>query len=344
MHKRFDVNDSVNFGILGCAKINQVAIIEAAREIPAVQVLAIGSRNPNDAKQYAADNKIDRSYGSYDALLDDPDIDIVYIPLPNHLHEKWATRALNAGKHVLVEKPLAANAEEASRMVKIAQAHSLHLIEAFHYRYHPMMVAILDHLSSGKIGTIETFQINLKVPKSLLEPDDIRLSFDCAGGAVMDLGAYGINLLRTIFAESPTIDSASAKIVAENIDGSMDIKLRFSNDITGLLSCSIVHDSVESLVTIRGTKGVLEAKNPFLPQFGNSLKVTVDGTTTKQKFSTTTTYVYQLQAVADLLLQGKPVTTPGRDGIANMAVLDGIYTAAGLDIRGTTRHGPTVSN
>lgn len=297
-------------------------------------VSAVGSRSNTDATTYAGQHGINTAYGSYAALLADADIDIVYNPLPNHLHEKWTIAALEAGKHVLVEKPLAANTDQAKRMAQVADKYSLHLIEAFHYRYHPMAIEILKQLQSGVIGKLQKVEITLKVPKTLLEADDFRLSFACAGGATMDWGSYGIHLMHAIFNESPTIDSATAQVVAENIDGAMDVMLKFSIGVSGTLSCSIVSDSVESLVRVHGSNGTLEAKNPFLPQFGNSLEITGKGAVTKQRFPRTTTYVYQLQAVTDCLLRGEPCVTPGSDGVANMAVLDEIYVAAGLTVRG----------
>jgi len=328
------VNTGINLGILGCAKISQVAIIDAAKEVPDVAILAVGSRSQADADAYAQQHGISKAYGSYGHLLADPDIDVVYNPLPNHLHEKWTIAALEAGKHVLVEKPLAANADQALRMVKAANKHSLHLIEAFHYRYHPMSIEMLSQLHVGVIGTIRKVEVTLKVPKTMLEDNDIRLSSDCAGGAAMDLGSYGINLMRAIYNEDPTIDSANPEIVADNIDGAMQASLRFSKGVTGTLVCSIINDSVESLVKVYGGNGTLEAKNPFLPQFGHSLKIISDGKETKFRFPRTTTYVYQLQAVTNCLLKGMPCATPASDGIANMAILDGIYAAAGLKIRG----------
>ena len=326
---------AINLGILGCAKINQVAMIDAAAEVSDVEISAIASRSEEYVKSYAARNGINKAYGNYDALLADPDIDLVYNPLPNHLHEQWTIAALKAGKHVLVEKPLAANTAQAMRMNQVADKLGLQLIEAFHYRYHPMAREILSQLHKGAIGQIRNIDVVLKVPKSLLEPDDIRLSYACAGGSTMDLGGYGINLMRAIFAESPTIISATPDIVTENIDGSMEVELEFSNDRKGTLSCSIVSDSVESLVRVEGDEGILQARNPYLPQFGNSLKITRNGEETKQRFPKTTTYVYQMQAVADCLLKGTPCLTPASDGIANMAVIDDIYTAAGLSVRGS---------
>ena len=328
------VKSKLNIGILGCAKINQVAVIDAAAEVTDVTISAVASRSERDAIAYALRHNIEKAYGSYNALLSDPDIDVVYNPLPNHLHEQWTIATLEAGKHALVEKPLCANADEARRMNQAANLSPVQLIEAFHYRYHPMAIEILKQVHSGAIGAVKSVDVVLKVSKDLLEPEDIRLSFACAGGSTMDLGAYGINFMRAILGESPTVDSAIPTVVADNIDGAMDIALSFSTGATGTLACSIVNNSIESLVTINGEKGTLQARNPFLPQFGHSLTITKNGEQTKLRFPKTTTYVYQLQAVADYLLKGEPCLTPASDGIDNMIVLDEIYTVAGLKIRG----------
>lgn len=324
----------IRVGILGCARINQVAVIDAAAAVPGIEVTAIASRSQQDAEDYAAEHGIKDAFGSYQALLDDPDIDLVYNPLPNHLHAHWTCAALAAGKHVLVEKPLAANADEARRMIDSARLHARHLIEAFHYRHHPMLAGIRAELDSAAIGRIRRINVSLKVPERQLEPDDIRLSYACAGGATMDLGAYGVNLLRWLAGGSPVVESATATVVADWIDGAMEAQLRFANGIDATMSCSLIHDAFESRLEVVGDNGLLRASNPFLPQFGNALRVIVAGRTTKRHFATTTTYTYQLGSVVDLLAHGKPISTPGQDGEANMQVIDAIYRAAGLPPRG----------
>ena len=181
---------------MGTARIANQALIKPARQLDSVDVIAIASRDTERARTYAEKYKIVRSYGNYEDLLKDPEVDAVYIPLPNGLHGEWAIKALQAGKHVLCEKPVASNADQAREMQKVANDTGLILTEAFHYRYHPLMGRIMEIVTSGELGKLK--HINSTMCFHLPSKTDIRMYYDLAGGATMDAGCYAIKIARTV--------------------------------------------------------------------------------------------------------------------------------------------------
>src|SRR5213080_4382910 len=181
-------------GILGAARIAPMALVKPARRVPEATVLAVAARDPERARRFAARHGIPRVHQSYDALLADPEIDAVYNPLPNALHAPWTIRALAAGKHVLCEKPFAANAAEAEEMARAAERAGRVLVEAFHWRYHPLFARVRAILDAGEIGQVRHLEAHFCIPLPL--PNDIRWRKDLAGGALMDTGCYTVSVLR----------------------------------------------------------------------------------------------------------------------------------------------------
>src|ERR1700728_105448 len=175
----------LKIGVLGAARIAPAALIKPARRTGRAEVTVVAARDPAKAAQYAKANKIPRVVDSYEALLADPELDAVYIPLPNGLHGHWTVAALNAGKHVLCEKPFTANADEARHVAEAAAAHpGLVVMEAFHYQYHPMTRRLVEIVQSGELGVIKEIDMSFSAP--LAKPNDIRYQLDLAGGAMMD--------------------------------------------------------------------------------------------------------------------------------------------------------------
>ena len=186
---------TIRIGILGAARIAPQALIRPARSQANVEIVAVAARDRDRAAAFAGKHGIPRVHDSYEALLADPEIDAVYNPLPNSLHAEWTIRALQAGKHVLCEKPMAANADEAAEMAKVADETGLVLFEAFHYRYHPLALRAKAIIDAGEIGALR--HIDAQFCTLMLRPNDIRLRYDLGGGALMDLGCYTINMIRT---------------------------------------------------------------------------------------------------------------------------------------------------
>jgi len=326
--------DKVRIGVLGCARIVQQALIDAAAQVPEAEIVAVASRDGGRADAFAKTHGIPQSFSGYEALLASDDVDVVYNPLPNSLHAPWSIRALEAGKAVLCEKPLASNAEEATAMLAASRLAGRPLIEAFHYRHHPAAQFIAAKVRSGELGRLRRVAAVLDIPGRLLSADDIRFQNDLAGGATMDLGAYCINILRLVAGAEPAVTRASASITSPGIDGAMQGELHFPGDVEGAFECSLIHDTLVARLSIEGERGSLVAENPFLPQMGNSVSVTVDGAEQTERFDRTATYVFQLRSLVEVIRNGADSPTSAADGVANMAVIDQVYRKAGLSPRG----------
>lgn len=324
----------LRIGILGAARIAPNAIIYPARRVPGVQITAIAARDPVRASAFAQRHGIPRAYPDYAALLADPDIDAIYNPLPNSLHAEWSIRALQAGKHVLCEKPLAANAAEAVHMREAAQATGLVLMEAFHYRYHPLMGRMLEIVHSGELGAVRHIEAHMASP--LVRRGDIRYRYDLAGGATMDMGCYTIHLVRTLAGGEPEVVSAQAKHRGPQIDRAMTADLRFADGRTGRILCSLWSSSLLRLqARVQGDRGELHVLNPYLPHLFHWLTVRAGGKTRRERARGESTYTYQLRAFVDAVRHGAPFPTGPDDAVANMRVIDAIYQAAGMAPRGT---------
>ena len=213
----------LKIGVLGAASIAPGALLKPAHRTGRAEVVAVAARDVDRARSYAKKHKIPRVADSYEALLADPELDAVYIPLPNGLHGHWTIAALEAGKHVLCEKPFTANADEARHVAEAAAAHpGLVVMEAFHYEYHPMTRRLVEIVQSGELGIIKEIDISFSAP--LAKPGDIRYQLDLAGGAMMDMGCYPISLLR-LLAAGPRVTGASAKLSSPGVDRAMDATL-----------------------------------------------------------------------------------------------------------------------
>ena len=210
--------DQLRIGTLGAARITSSALIKPARQTPEVTVAAVAARDPERARRFAAKHRIRRVHDSYQALIDDPAIDAIYNPLPNSLHAQWTLRAIEAGKHVLCEKPFTANATEAADVAAAAAASGLVVMEAFHYRYHPL-ARRMQEVAAEEIGPLRYLEASLCFP--LPRFSDIRYSYNLAGGATMDAGCYAINWLRMLGPGEPEVLSARAKLHGPDVDRAM---------------------------------------------------------------------------------------------------------------------------
>jgi predicted dehydrogenase len=328
------MSSTVRIGILGAARIVPQALIKPARDIPEVEIAGIAARDPSRAQAFARKHRIPRVWDGYEQLLTDPGIDAVYIPLPNSLHCTWSIRALEAGKHVLCEKPLAANADEAQQMADVAQRCGRMLIEAFHYRYHPLAARIRQIVDSGVLGRIRDIEAFACVP--ILGRNDIRWQYELAGGALMDLGTYAVNLVRYLAAAEPEVVSADARCYRPNVDRWLRAELRFADGRTGRITCSMwSRDFLRGDLYVRGEQGSLKVGNPYAPHIGHHLRLNVGGNKTRERLKgLKSTYYYQLRAFVEAIRGGPPMPTDARDAVANMRVIDAAYRAAGLAIRG----------
>ena len=326
--------DRVRIGVLGAARIAPAAIVKPARASSEAEVVAVAARDRARADAFARKHDISRVLDSYADLLGDPDVDAVYNPLPNGLHAEWTIAALEAGKHVLCEKPFANNTKEAEAVAAVAQRTGLVVMEAFHYRYHPLADRMRALAEDGELGTLQHVETALCFP--LPRFSDIRYQYDLGGGATMDVGTYTVHLARLLGLEEPTITSARAKLRSPDVDRAMTAELAFPSGHTGRITCSMwSSDILKTVVRARGSRGELHVINPTNPQVWHRMRVKVDGTSRTERFSRRPTYEYQLDAFTAAVLRGEPTHTPPADSIANMRVLDAIYEAAGMQPRGT---------
>jgi len=324
----------LRIGILGAAAIVPMALTGPARSVPEVEVLAIAARDPRRAQAFARRHKIPRAHAGYAALLADPEIDAVYNPLPNSLHAEWTLRALQAGKHVLCEKPFASNAKEAQQMAEAAASTGRVLSEGFAYRYHPLAARVQEILAGGEIGAVR----HIEAQFSFLLPDlrNIRFRYDLSGGALMDAGCYPVSLIRFLAQAEPVVTHARARLLRPQVDYRMEAELSLPDGHTARLVCDMLSPALfRSFVRVQGDEGELHVFNPFHPHWFHRLRVHGLNGSRREQVTGENIYIYQLRAFAKAIRgEGKLSTDPG-DAVANMRVVDAIYNQAGLKLRGT---------
>jgi predicted dehydrogenase len=320
-------------GVLGAARIVPTALLTPAKHVPEVAVTAIAARDPGRARSFAGRHGIPRALASYDELVDDPDIDAVYNPLPNGLHCAWTLRALSAGKHVLCEKPLASNADEAERMAEAADRAGRVLMEAFHWRYHPLAARMLAIVADGTLGRVQRIETNMCVPLPL--PGNIRYDYALGGGATMDTGCYAVHMLRHLAGAEPEVTRAEARLSSPKVDRCMEADVTFADGRTGRVRCSLFSWTLFDIsARVVGDAGEMRVFNPIAPQLYHRLTVRTATGKSVERVPGRSTYEHQLRAFAECVTLGAPVLTSARDGVANMRVLDRIYEKAGLPLRG----------
>jgi len=324
--------DRVRIGCLGAARIAPAALVKPARGVADAEVTAVAARDATKARAFAAKHGIPVVHESYEALLADPDIDAVYNPLPNGLHALWTIRALDAGKHVLCEKPFTANAAEAEQVAAAAERTGLTVMEAFHWRYHPLAARMLEIVQGGELGPVRHIETWMCFP--LFQRGDIRWQLDLAGGALMDAGCYAVHMLRTLAGEEPAVTGAHALLRSPGVDRRMRADFRFADGRTGRITTSMWSTTVLRIAArVDGERGSLRVFNPTAPQYFHRMSVRVDGRTRREKVRGSSTYAYQLAAFTAAVLRGQPTLTPPSDSIATMQVIDDIYRAAGMEPR-----------
>ena len=324
----------MRIGVLGAARIAPAALMRPARVVDGVEVGAIAARDRRRAQAFAARHGVPAVHDSYAAVLADPSLDAVYIPLPNGLHARWALAALEAGKHVLCEKPFTANAAQARQVAAAAEGCGLVVMEAFHYRYHPLARRMAEIVSGGELGRIQRVETAMCFP--LPRFADIRYDFSLAGGALMDAGCYAVHALRLLAPGEPEVTAARALTLRRDrrVDRAMTARFRLPDDATGEVRASMWSSALLRIqARAIGEKGTMTVTNFVAPQFRSRFTVTVDGQRRRERFGGEVTYVHQLRAFA-AAVRGEPANlTPPPDSVATMSLIDDIYTAAGLPRR-----------
>jgi predicted dehydrogenase len=322
------MKNKIRWGILSTAKIGTLKVIPAMQISKYCDVSAIASRDMASAKKAAAGLNIPKAYASYEELLADPDIDAVYNPLPNHLHVPWSVKALEAGKHVLCEKPIALSSAEACLLTEAARKYPhLKIMEAFMYRFHPQWEKAKELVNSGAIGTLKTIHSFFSYHNA--DPSNIRNQADIGGGGLMDIGCYCISLSRFIFDREP--DKVIGII-------ELDPVLKTDRLASGILDFSIGTSTFTcstqlapyQRVHISGTAGRLEIEIPFNtpPDKPCKLWLQTDEAIKEIVFEVCDQYTLQCDEFSFSILNDLPVPTPLEDAVANMRIIEAIVASA----------------
>ena len=327
--------EPLRIGVLGAARISDRAIVEPAQST-GHRLVAVAARDRGRAEEFAAASGVERVLDSYQAVIDDPEVEAIYNPLPNGLHGPWNLRAIAAGKHVLSEKPSASNAVEARAVRDAVAASDVKFMEAFHYRYHPVIGRMLEIASSGELGELSNIDVHMSFP--LTNPDNPRWNFDLAGGAVMDVGCYAIHGLRTLGAVGggePSVVSASAieSVGHPGTDETMEAELRYPSGLTAHFVSSFTVPEMDFTMRITGSQGEAFAHNFCVAGLDDRISVTSDAGTRVEEMGRKSTYTYQLEAFADHIRSGAPIFTDAQDALVQAEMIDAIYAAAGLPAR-----------
>lgn len=328
------MHQPLRLGILGAARIAPFALIRQAHELATVEVTAVAEEYHSERylRRYAKKHRIPQTYRSFDELLANPDIDAVYVPLPISMHADWCIKAIEAGKHVLCEKPFAANAREVERVLRAAEGTNLVVAEAMHFRYHPLVDRVRDIIRSREIGAVEQIDATFCAYWPFT---DFRFDYETGGGGTIDMGCYPIGFIRAVTEEEPVVLEATAGLYGRLIDRWMRARMELPSGGQARLLVSLRSRHVFSLsIKIRGSRGSIGVFNYVKPEVGHRLKVRTEAGVRRERVPGGSTYGTQLAAFADAVRAGtQPVTTVA-DSLLNMRVIDAVYLAAGLPVRG----------
>ena len=332
------MTNPLRIGILGAAAIAERAMVAPAKAIGA-ELVAVAARDLDRAQAYAQTHGIAKAYGSYDELLADPDVEVVYNPSPNSEHVRWTLAALRAGKHVLSEKPFGSNADEARLVAAEPKPSGLVVFEGFHHRYHPTYLRMLELVGSGAIGEVTELVVNMKFHCANL--DDIRWSWPLAGGSLMDLGCYSLHVGRDVAAAlGGTLELTAATATTNpeadrRVDATAHVEAVLPNGARAILESSL-EGPADTSVLVTGTRGTIRQPNFIDLTSDDRLVVTADGNETVEHHGTTSTYTHQLRAMEAAVREGAPFPTDLANAITNMEYIDTAYRLAGFPRREST--------
>ena len=327
------MNLSIKWGILGNATIARECMIPAIFNSANGRIQALASRNPEKAEPLAIKYNIPKLYSHYDAVIEDKQVDVVYVPLPNHLHKEWAINALNAGKHVLCEKPLACNAAEAMEMAAVASKNGLHLMEALMYRFHPRSRAIHKMVSQGKIGAPRIVRVSFcfHIEEHILKKKENARLKKKGGGALLDVGCYGASVARWMMGENPESVQAAAHFNDEDVDIHAAGVLNFKNGGLATIEASFI-SALQQTYTVVGETGTIELPhNAFIPWEKDAAYVyrgrneEIGG---QEVIPGADEYRLMVEHFSDVIIHGASPLVQIYDSIQNMRVLDALADSA----------------
>ncbi len=327
------MNLSIKWGILGNATIARKCMIPAIFNAANSRIQALASRNPEKAESLSTKYNIPKLYSHYESVIEDKQVDVVYIPLPNYLHKEWAIKALNAGKHVLCEKPLACNAAEAMEMAAVASKNGLHLMEALMYRFHPRSRTIHKMVSQGKIGTPRLVHVSFcfHIEEHILKKKENARLKKKGGGALLDVGCYGVSVARWMMGENPKSAQAAAHFNSEGVDIHAAGVLHFRKGGLATIEASFV-SALQQTYTIVGETGSIELPhNAFIPWEKDATYVyrgRNEEIGRQEKSPGADEYRLMVEHFSDVLIHGASPLIRISDSIQNMRVLDALAASA----------------
>lgn len=324
---------TLKWGILSTAKIGRTKVIPGIQKSALCEVVAISSRKQQQAEATASDLGIPKAYASYEALLADPNIDAVYNPLPNHLHVPWTLKALAAGKHVLCEKPIALDAQEAQQLLEASEQYpELKVMEAFMYRFHPQWIKTKEMVEAGALGEVKSVQSFFSYFNA--DPNNIRNQADIGGGGLMDIGCYCISFARFLFeAEPQRVVSLLDHDPVMKTDRIASGLMNFSAARSAQFTCSTQLMPYQRCLVV-GTEGSIEIEIPVNAPPDKETRLWYRNRAGKQEeitFAVCDQYTLQAEAFAEAVLQDRPVPTPLSDAVGNMQVIDAVIESAQKD-------------
>jgi predicted dehydrogenase len=321
--------NKVRWGVISTARHGLNTVIPAIQQSASGEVVAIASRNAEQGRKIAAKNHIPVSYGSYEALLAAPDIDVIYNPLPNSLHKEWTIRALQAGKHVLSEKPFGLNAAEAVDMVAVARSTGRKLAETFQWRHHPQAKQARELIRSGAIGDLRLIEAAFSFPLS--NPDDVRWDPALGGGALYDLGCYPISLTRYLTGQEPLAVTSQIHWNKSGVDDMVVATFEFPGEILATINCSFILPLRRYGEAI-GTTGALLMERCYnqMPEYESTIvKRGPDREATETiSLGRSNCYIMMAEDFNRAVLDDTEPVFPPEDAIANMRVIDAIFESA----------------
>ena len=314
----------LNWGLLSTARINR-ALIKPLNASKRTRLLAVASRSQASADAYARAWKIPRAHGTYEALLADPEIDVIYNSLPNHLHAEWTIKALHAGKHVLCEKPLALTLEEVDAMTRASRETGKALAEAFMYRHHPQTLKAKEIVEGGALGKLKFIRGSFTF--TLTRADDIRLKKETGGGSIWDVGCYPISYARMIVGEEP-LEAFGWQVEGPGgCDESFVGQMRFPNDVLFQFDSSF-RVPFRASMEIVGSEGILSIPNPFKPNRNCSVILKRGEHEQTIRIKGEELYRGEVENLADVILLGTPPRVTLADSRGNIAAILGLLRAA----------------
>ena len=318
------MTEKLRWGFLSTARINK-ALINPLRSSRRNQLLAVASRSQDKADAYAHMNKIKRAHGSYQAMLADPEIDIIYNPLPNHLHAEWTIKAIQAGKHVLCEKPLALSVEEVEAISTAVEKHGKVVAEAFMYRSHAQSLKVKEIVESGRLGMVKLMHGSFTF--LMTNPDDYRWNPEMGGGGLWDVGCYPLSFMRMILAAEPLEVFGEQLLGPTGVDEVFAAQMRFPGDVYAQFDCSI-KVPYHVFMEIIGDKGTLIIPKPFNPGAKETLFLIKEDKTETIPVKGTEPYASEVEDMADAIMLGQPPRVRLSDSRGNVATIQALFESA----------------